>query len=397
MEYATLYLKKNEDRRLRAGHVWVFSNEVDIARSPLTVFQPGQPVRVLAHSGRPLGTGYVNPRSLISVRLVSTNPAAPHSPALIHERLQSALRLRERFYTEPYYRLAHAESDGLPGLIIDRYGEILVVQINTAGMEVMRATIIDSLRELLQPTGILLRNDGASRALEGLPGEIEAAHGEVPAVLTIIENSCRFKVAMREGQKTGWFYDHRANRARLPDYVKGRRVLDVFSYLGGWGIQAAAAGAAQVHCVEASATAAEFIRDNAALNNIGEALTVDVEDAFTALKNLRESNKRFDVVILDPPAFVKRKKDTEQGMEAYQRLNTLAMQVLNEDGIVISASCSSHVTAADFRNVVRQAGLKAHCTLRILEQGHQALDHPIHPAIPETEYLKTLFLYASSS
>ena len=397
MEYASLYLKKNEDRRLRAGHVWVFSNEVDIARSPLTALQPGQPVCVLAHSGRPLGTGYANPCSLISARLVSTDPEQPYSPALLHERLQAALRLRERFYTEPYYRLAHAESDGLPGLIIDRYGDVVVVQINTAGMEAMRTPIIDSLRELLQPTGILLRNDGASRTLEGLTSEIEVAHGEVPAVLTITENGCRFKVAMREGQKTGWFYDHRANRARLPDYVKDRRVLDVFSYLGGWGIQAAAAGAAEVRCIEASAAAAQLIRDNATLNNIGATLTVDVEDAFTALKNLRESRERFDVVILDPPAFVKRKKDMEQGMEAYQRLNTLAMQVLNDDGIVISASCSSHVTAADFRNVVRQAGLKAHRMLRILEQGHQALDHPIHPAIPETEYLKTLFLCASSS
>jgi 23S rRNA (cytosine1962-C5)-methyltransferase len=397
MDYAPLYLKKNEDRRLRAGHIWVFSNEVDIARSPLTAFQPGQPVCILAHSGRPLGTGYVNPRSLISARLVSSDPTMPYSPALIHDRLRATLHLRERFYAEPFYRLAHAESDGLPGLIIDRYGEILVVQINTAGMETMQMAILDGLRELLQPAGILLRNDGASRELEGLPGGIEVAHGEVPETLTVTENGCRFTVPLREGQKTGWFYDHRANRARLPDYVKDRRVLDVFSYLGGWGIQAAVAGATEVRCIEASATAAELIRNNAALNKLDATLTVEVEDAFIALKNLRESPERFDVVILDPPAFVKRKKDMKQGMEAYQRLNTLAMQVLSEDGIVISASCSSHVTAADFRNVVRQAGLKAHRTLKILEQGHQALDHPIHPAIPETEYLKTLFLHASSS
>ncbi len=395
MDYAPLYLKKNEDRRLRAGHVWVFSNEVDTGRSPLTAFAPGQAVRVLAAGGRPLGTGYVNPRSLISVRLVSTDPSAPYSPALLHERLRAALLLRERFFAGPYYRLAHAESDGLPGLIVDRYGEILVAQINTAGMERMRTHIIDGLRELVRPAGVLLRNDGAGRALEGLPNEIEVAHGEIPETVTITENGCRFKVPLRQGQKTGWFYDHRANRARLPDYVKGRRVLDVFSYLGGWGVQAAAAGAAQVHCVEASAAAAEFIRDNAILNNVDARLTVEVEEAFTALKKLRESSQRFDVVILDPPAFARRRKDLRQGMEAYQRLNTLAMQVLNDDGIVISASCSSHVTAADFRNVVRQAGLKAQCSLQILEQGHQAPDHPVHPAIPETEYLKTLFLHVS--
>ncbi|MGQ0657973.1 MAG: class I SAM-dependent rRNA methyltransferase [Chromatiales bacterium] len=395
MDYAPLILKKHEERRLRAGHVWVFSNEVDTARTPLTAFAPGQAVSVLTHNGKALGTGYVNPRSLICARLVSRDPAQPFAPGLIEARIRAALQVRTRLFEEPYYRLIYGESDGLPGLIVDRYGSILVVQINTAGMESIKNAILAMLNAAISPRAILLRNDSPARALEGLPAYIETASGEVPETVMIAEHGCRFEVPLLGGQKTGWFFDHRLNRERMRHYVADRRVLDVFSYLGAWGIEAAVAGATEVTCVESSPTAAKRLQKNSELNAVSNRLSVRQADAFDALKNLRHAGASFDVIILDPPAFIKRKKDFDNGSEAYRRLNTMAMQLLAGDGVLISASCSSHLPAPDFRDLLRQAALGAHRRARVLEQGHQGPDHPVHLSIPETEYLKLFILHAS--
>lgn len=392
MTLASLILKKHEERRLRAGHLWVFSNEVDTGRTPLTGFTPGQPVAVYAHNGKGLGSGYVNPHSLICARLLSPDPARPFSNELLRERIAASLQWRERLFDAPYYRLVYGESDGLPGLIVDRYGTVLVVQLNTAGMEQMKQAIIDALIDAVSPAGILLRNDSSARALEGLPSYVEVGHGDVPQSVAIREHGCRFEVPMHGGQKTGWFFDHRRNRERMLRYVAGKRVLDVFSYLGAWGLQAAVAGAAHVTCVDSSAAAAERLRHNAALNGCEHRLEIMVGDAFDALKALRHDGRAFDVVILDPPAFVKRRKDLEKGAEAYRRLNAHAMQLIADDGVLVTASCSSHVSAADFRDLLRQAALSTDRFVRILEQGHQDADHPVHPAIPETEYLKAFIL-----
>lgn len=397
MDYPPLILKKNEDRRLRAGHLWVFSNEVDTERSPLPSFTPGQVVSIVAHSGRPLGTGYVNPRSLICARLVSRDSARPFAATLIAERIAAALKLRERLFDQPYYRLVYGESDGLPGLVVDRYGEVLVAQLNTAGMEAMKDLVIATLAQALAPTGILLKNDSGARALEGLPAYVETAYGTVPDTVMLFEHGCPFRVPLAAGQKTGWFFDHAANRQRLRRYVRGARVLDAFSYLGAWGVQAAVAGAAEVICVDASEAALANIAENARLNEVEGKLRTMHADAFDALKELRHAGERFDVVILDPPAFIKRRKDLDKGAEAYRRLNHDAMQLLADDGILVTASCSSHLPAADFRDLVRQAAVQCKRFAQILEQGHQAPDHPIHPAIPETEYLKTLFLRLTAS
>ncbi|MEJ2346340.1 MAG: class I SAM-dependent rRNA methyltransferase [Gammaproteobacteria bacterium] len=385
-----LRLKKNEDRRLRAGHLWVFSNEVDAARTPLTGFEPGQPVELQASNGRSLGSAYVNPHSLICARLVSRDAAHPLGESLLVHRLQVALSLRERVYAQPCYRLVYGESDGLPGLVVDRFDSVLVVQITTAGMERVREQIVAALVKVLRPSAVLLRNDSPVRELEGLTGYVEPVLGEVPAQVDLEENGVRFRAALAAGQKTGWYYDHRDNRARLARYVSGRRVLDVFSYIGAWGVQAAVAGAAEVVCVDGSRTALDQLAANARLNGVAGRVHGERADAFDVLKSLREARERFDVVVLDPPAFIKRRKDVKEGVEAYRRLNQLAMRVLSRDGILVSASCSFHLQRAELQRLVLQSARHLDRNVLLLEQGGQGPDHPVHPAIPETDYLKAL-------
>lgn len=385
-----LVLKKREERRLRAGHLWVFSNEVDTERTPLTAMEAGQPVRIEAADGRELGAGYVNPGSLICARLVSRDPKYGLDRSLITHRLKVALSLRERFFDRPFYRLVYGEGDLLPGLVVDRYGDVVVAQLNTAGMEVAKDEVVAALEKVLRPAGILLRNDSAARKLEGLPQTVEVAAGEVPEAVEIEENGVRFAVPLQAGQKTGWFFDHRINRADLARHVRGRRVLDVFSYLGGWGVQAAVAGAEEVVCVESSAAALEVLAANAERNGVAERMGVVEADAFAALQELRNDGERFDVVVVDPPAFIKRKRDAKSGLEGYHRLNQAAMQVLGKDGILVSASCSYHLQRERHLDLLRRAARHLDRHLQVVGQGHQGPDHPIHPAIPETEYLKCL-------
>ncbi|MCL5801376.1 MAG: class I SAM-dependent rRNA methyltransferase [Gammaproteobacteria bacterium] len=388
---APLRLKKKEERRLHTGHLWVFSNEVDVAHTPLTGFEPGQLVSIEASNGAVLGTGYANPYSLICARLVSRDPHYVLDQSLLVHRLNIALSLRERLFDKPYYRLVFGEGDALPGLVVDRYGDVLVVQLTTAGMERVKIEVVAALQKVIKPRAIVLRNDTSSRALEGLPKYVETVLGETPEWVRLEENGVVFEVPVLTGQKTGWFYDHRMNRARMRHYVKDRRVLDVFSYLGGWGVQAAAAGASEVLCVDSSQTALDQLSHNAMLNNVAERVTGMQADAFDALKSLRAERQKFDVVILDPPAFIKRKKDLKQGLQAYHQLNQMAMQVLPKDGILISASCSHHLEPNALQDVLLQTSRHVDRSLQILEQGQQGPDHPIHPAIPETRYLKAFF------
>jgi len=387
MTLPPLRLRKGEDGRLRAGHLWVFSNEVDVAGTPLTGFEPGEAVEVQDNRGAPLGMGYVNPRSLICARLVSRDRESRLDRELVRGRVRRARALRDSLFPAPHYRLVYGESDGLPGLVVDRFGDYLVVQITTAGMERVRDEVVDALRLELRPKGILLRNDAGGRALEGLEDYVEVAHGEVPDVLPLEENGVRFQAPVA-GQKTGWFFDHRMNRARLAAYSRGARVLDVFSYVGGWGVQAAAAGAERVVCVDASAQALEHVGANAALNDAADRVSTLRGDAFEVLRGLAGGGERFDVVVLDPPAFIKRKKDQAAGVEAYQRLNALALEVLRADGILVSASCSYHMPREALQDAMLRATRRVGRGLQILEQGHQGPDHPVHPAIPETAYLK---------
>ena len=387
---APLRLKKNEERRIRAGHLWVYSNEVDTKATPLKQFEAGQQVQLLAHNGKSLGNGYVNPNSLICARLVSRDPNHVLDRSLLVHRLNVALSLREQLFEQPFYRLAYAESDQLPGLVIDRYADTCVVQCTTAGMEAVREQVLEALDKVLRPAGILLRADSSIRKLEGLDS-YQQVIGNVPEELTVKEHGLSFAVSLREGQKTGWFYDQRLNRARLRNYVRGKRVLDVFSYAGAWGLQAAAAGAAEVLCVDASGAAVERIHGNAQANGLSDRVASVEGDAFEVLAQLRLNQEKFDVVVLDPPAFIKRKKDARAGEQAYHRLNQLAMQVLKKDAILVSASCSHHLPESRLQTILLQSSRHLDRSLQILERGHQAPDHPLHPAIAETAYLKALF------
>ncbi len=387
---AVLQLKKREERRIRAGHLWVYSNEVDTQKTPLKELTPGQAVRVLASNGDLLGTGYANPQSLICARLLNTLNSKPADLKFFEQRVRCALALRERVYAEPYYRMIYGESDLLPGLVVDRYGDVLVVQINTAGMEVLRAQIIEALQRVVLPTGILLRCDGSMRELEGLDSYIEKI-GDVPDELIVHEDGLQFSVSITQGQKTGWFYDQRDNRRSLARYVKTARVLDVFSYAGGWGLHAANYGAREVVCVDASADAINRISHNAALNNFANRVSTKQGDAFEVLRELRVDKQRFDVIVLDPPAFIKRRKDENAGLQAYRRINELAMALLEPDGMLVSASCSFHLEESALQRVIAQAAQQSKKHLQILERGHQGVDHPVHPAMAETEYLKALF------
>ncbi|MGB9430052.1 MAG: class I SAM-dependent rRNA methyltransferase [Gammaproteobacteria bacterium] len=390
MSLPPLILKKNEDRRLRAGHLWVFSNEVDIARTPLKDFTPGAPVEIQAHNGRFIGSGYVNPNSLIAARILSRDERHTPDGSLLVHRLNIALSLRERLYAKPFYRLVFGESDGLPGLVVDRYGVVLVAQITTAGMENMKADIVAALIKVLKPAGILLRNDVGIRELEGLPLYTETVQGTVPELVAVEEHGQKFEVALAGGQKTGWFFDQYDNRGRLLRYVGGKRVLDVFSYVGAWGIQAASHGAREVLCVDSSASALQQVARNASLNNVN--IATRETDAFAALRDLHAVSEKFDVVILDPPAFVKRKKDLAAGREAYRRLNQLSMQLLERDGLLVSCSCSHHLPAGELLAAIQTGARHLNREAQLLEQGGQSADHPIHPAIPETAYLKAFFV-----
>ncbi|WP_313138003.1 class I SAM-dependent rRNA methyltransferase [Stutzerimonas nitrititolerans] len=390
MTLPSLRLKANADRRLRAGHLWVYSNEVDTAATPLSGFAAGDQAILEAAGGKPLGIVGVSPNNLICARLLSRDLKHSLDKSLLVHRIQVALSLRERLFDQPCYRLIYGDSDLLPGLVVDRFHDHLVVQLASATMERNKDAVQEALVQVLKPRGVLWKNDSSARDAEGLERYVDTAFGVVPEWVALEENGVKFEAPVLQGQKTGWFYDHRMNRARLAPYVKGKRVLDLFSYIGGWGVQAAAFGASEVFCVDASAFALDGVERNAALNGVAEKMTCVEGDAFEAMKELKNAEERFDVVITDPPAFIKRKKDLKNGEAAYRRLNETAMRLLNKDGILVSASCSMHLPEDDLQNILLQSARHLDRNILLLERGGQGPDHPVHPAIPETRYIKNL-------
>ena len=385
--YPILQLKRSEERRLRAGHLWVFSNEVDVAKTPLTAFAPGDPCRIVDYTGHELGSGYVNPATLIAARLVDRSGHALDRSLFVH-RLNVALALRERRYAEPYYRLLYGESDGVPGLTVERMGDVVVAQATTAGIERLRDPISEAIEKVLSPRALVWKNDSSARVLEGLGSYVEGAEALAGESVLVHEGGLQFAVDVNEGQKTGWFFDQQLNRERLAPYVKGRSVLDIFSYVGAWGLRAAAFGASEVTCVDASAAAVQRITANAERNGLADRVSAVAADAFDYLKTARGERRHFDVVILDPPAFVKRKKDLKEGALAYRRLAEAAMQVLSRDGVLVLCSCSHHMPRTALLEGIQAAARHLDRFVQVLEPLSQGPDHPVHPAIPETAYLK---------
>ena len=387
-ELASVYLKKGQERRLNQGHLWVYSNEIDTQKTSLKNFTAGEQVVIMSHQGKPLGVAYINPHSLISARIISRKTSVLLDRSLFVHRIKIALSLRERLFAKPFYRLIFGESDLLPGIVVDRFNDILVVQITTAGMEQQRQALIEALEKVLKPSVILMRNDVKMRELEGLDLYNEVVLGELSGVTEIEENQTRFQVDLQKGQKTGWFYDHRMNRARVQHYAKDKRVLDLFSYVGAWGLEAATAGASEVFCVDASEQALDWLDSSAEMNRFSNITSIQ-GNVFDVLKHLRNEREKFDIVIVDPPAFIKRKKDFKEGMNAYRRVNQMAMQLCSRDALLVTASCSYHMPAETLVQQIQGASRHLDRFTQILEQGHQSPDHPVHPALPETAYIKS--------
>lgn len=383
-----LRLKRGEDRRLRAGHLWVFSNEVDVKATPLATMEPGSVVEVTDFRGKSLGCATVNPQSLICAR-IHAREVADLDYALILERLRRALALRTRLFSEPFYRLAHAEGDFLPGLVVDRFGDHLTVQTTTLAMEKRTSAVRAALEELLAPKSILWDNTVALRRLEGLELSREE-EGSCPDELQVPENGCLFTVSMKEGQKTGWYYDQRPNRALMQRFARGKRVLDAFCYVGGFGVNAGLAGAREVVFCDASQRALALARANLERNAPEASCTCLEGDAFETLKRLKDAGERFDIVSIDPPAFIKRRKDHKEGLAAYRRLNVLAMSLLAEDGLLFTSSCSQLLAVDELRACASHAAAHLGLHPELVHTGFQGPDHPVHCAMPETAYLKCL-------
>lgn len=387
-----LFLRQGADHRLRGGHLWVFSNEVDSDRSPLGGFAAGDLVTVRNSNDKLLGSAYMEPTALICARLYAPGEQRVLDAQFFAARLATALATRQAAFDKPFYRLVYGDSDTLPGLVVDRFGDVLVMQLNNSGLERYREPLLQALVATLAPGGILLRSDSRSRREQGLATETEVAYGTVPQRVPLQENGVQFLAPVYDGQKTGWFYDHRLSRARLAPWVRGKRVLDVYSYIGGWGVQAAAFGATSVCCLDSSAQALEGVEMNARLNQLHDRVTTRRGSAPELMAAMHSEGALFDVVILDPPAFIQRKKELKKGIAAYRRINELGLQLLAPGGLLVSASCSMHLSRAELIAAVQQAAVRSGCQVRVVEQGAQGADHPIHPAIPETEYLKAVFV-----
>ena len=390
MSLPSIVLKSRADQRIKKGHLWIYSNEIDTKKTPLKEFEPGDLVTVISDKGKALGVATLNPKTLLSGRILTRDPKRSITENFLSKRVEQALRLRESFFPKPYYRLIYGDSDFLPGVIVDRFGEYLVLQITTAGMESLKPLVINALQKVLKPKGILVANDHGAREFEGLPLYSEVV-GEIPEELSLEENNTRFLVPSTGGQKTGWFYDHRLNRKVLQEISAGKRVLDVFSYVGGWGMQAAQAGASEVSFVDASAKALDYVETNAELNGCSEKIVGYQGKAAEVLKVLVEEKQKFDIVVLDPPAFIKKKKDQASGETAYRQMNTLALRLVENGGVLVSGSCSMHLHSEKLTDIVRAAAGHVDRDCQMFYAGGQGPDHPVHPAIPETSYLKAQF------
>ncbi|GFZ85056.1 SAM-dependent methyltransferase [Elstera cyanobacteriorum] len=387
-------LQEGRERRVRNGHPWIYSNEIQMTPA-VKALPPGGLVRVEDAQGTALGTFGFNPHTLIAARVMSRDPRVTVDTGLLATRLRRALDLRQRLFPTPHYRLIHAEADGFPGLVVDRYGDILSVQLNTAMMEALRAPLLAALREVVQPRAIVLRNDSPSRTLEGLELGSETAFAEDGVDLTqpveILENGGRFLVDVLEGQKTGWFYDQRDNRAAAARMAGGGRVLDVYTYAGGFGVQAGLAGATQIVLVDRSRPALDRGLAAAELNGVKNVSAMQGDGVFV-MDQLAGDKERFDLVIADPPAFVKSKKDLNVGLRGYRKMIRAAASVVAPGGSLLVASCSHAVDMEAFTNEMRAGLAKAGRSGRILRQAGAGADHPVHPFLPESAYLKAILL-----
>lgn len=388
MQLTPIRLKKGHDENIRKGFPWIYAGDI-IDSSELKFIAVGSLVSVENFKGEHIGVGYYNSLSQISCRMLALG-RADIDEAFFVAKIKTALAQRKKIITVPYYRLIHSEADGLPGLLVDRFGDILVLQIGTAGMENLQALIIDALEVVLLPKTIILRGDNVARKLEGLTQEVRVIKGKVEKWVEVVENDCIYSADLLHGQKTGWFYDQRDNRKMIADLAHGKSVVDIYSHSGGFGLLAAKYGASSVTLVDSSALALEMAQQAAILNKVNVECVKG--DAFMVMENLAKAGKKFDIVLADPPAFVKSKKDIASGLKGYEKVARMAANLVAENGLLFVASCSHHAGRSAFNKAVLNGLKKAGFSAEIIKQTGAAPDHPRHNLLLQSEYLKGILL-----
>ena len=387
-----VFLQHGRDRRVVEGHPWAYSNEIRMD-AETKALPPGTVVTLHRVDGKPLGVGSFNPHALISFRLFDRDPRATIDEGFFVRRLKRALDLRRRFFDRPFYRMIHAEADALPGLIADLFGDVVVLQLNTAGMESLTPTLLAALDETLAPEAIVLRNDSRMRASEGLGSEVVVAKGQVGETIEVREGDLVFAADVVSGQKTGWYFDQRENRAVVAPLAAGGRMLDVFCYSGGFTVSAACRGAIEVVGLDSSEAALGLARRAARTNRVEEICQFRRADAFEELQRLAKTGERFQVVVADPPPFVKSRKELGSGLRGYRKLARLAATLVEPGGFLFVASCSHNVEPGPFAAEVVKGLAAAGRTGRIVRSAGAGPDHPIHTHLPETAYLKSLLVH----
>jgi len=386
----SVYLKAGRDRRVRAGHLWIYRGEIGRTTGDCV---PGTVVDVLDPRGRFLGRGHFNPASQITVRLLTRRREEAVDAALIRRRIAGAVAYRRRFYEAgDTCRLIFSEGDWLPGLVVDRYGTWLAVQLGTLGMDRMREAVVAALQDAVHPRGIYERSDLPSRVHEGLSPVTGLLAGEVPDEITVTVDGVQLVVSLKEGQKTGLFLDHRDTRRVVRAHAAGRRVLDVFCNAGSFALHALAGGAREAVGIESAPEALAAARRNAAINGRADSLRLIEGNAFDRLRELEKAGERFDLVVLDPPAFTKNAQSVAAARRGYKEINLRALRLATPGGMVMTASCSYHLGPEEFLDVLREAAADAGRPVTLVALGGQSPDHPIHLGVPETRYLKTALL-----
>lgn len=387
----TVRLHPNRQKRLLSGHPWVYSNEVQMD-TPAKALPSGAVARLVDAGGAALGVIAFNPHTLIAGRLLSRDADVTVDRDFFIERIGRAVRLRDRLFPHPFYRAVHAEADGLPGLIVDRYGDVATVQSNAAFIEGRMDDVMAALDAAFAPKAVMLRNDSTQRALEGMAAETHVLRGAFDGPVELLENGVRYLADLAGGQKTGWFYDQRDNRAYAARFAAGARVLDVFSYTGSFALACATAGAREVVAIDRSQPALDLAAQAAEMNGVADKCRFVRADAFNEMEKMVEAGEKFDLVIVDPPAFVKAKKDLAVGCRAYRRLARLGAKLTAPGGILVAASCSHNVDPPTFAEQVARGLNDAGRTGRILRSSGAGADHPVHPHLPESAYLKAVTL-----
>ncbi len=391
MEIRTkLKIKKHHELRIVHGHPWIFSNEIENF-SALKTLEKGKIVEVEIRKNEPFALAYFNPHSLIAARILTYDINQKIDENFFAEKIQAAKILREKFFDKPFYRLIHSEADFLPGLVIDCFGSVLSCQITTAGIEKLSEFLVAALQKIFPDSAIIFRNDVDARKLEGLELYVKTIKGESAEKIEIEENGLKFLIDVNAGQKTGWFFDQRKNRQFINTIAKNCDVLDAFCYLGGFGLNALKNGAKSVTFIDSSQEAASAIQANIFLNNLEKNNSqIICGKVFEILENPEFQKNRFDLVLLDPPAFIKSKKDFFSGLKGYEKLIKLSANLVKKNGFLMLSSCSHNASLSDLISAANDGLRKVGCRAKLIRSFGADIDHPVNPALKESEYLKSI-------